>query len=157
MATIGWLTFTAGFADQNVKQGQWNHSASGNDIEKMLTTNFVYYGLSVFGLLGTLSMLCYSAKRSACLGATAMLINIFMILCAGGVMNETGSVISKCFHYNSTANGVGLRGCVGGKDASIQPYLQAEFAGAFLYTIFQTFAMTIFFYKAHGSSYDNFA
>ena len=123
-----------------------------------VTTNFVYYGLAVFGLLGTLSMLCYSAKRGACIGAIAMMINIFMILCAGGVINETGSVISKCFHHNSTANGVGLKGCFGtGSKASIQPYLQAEFAGAFLYTVFQSFAMTIFFYKAHGSEYSNFA
>ena len=35
MATIGWLTFTAGFADQNVKEGNFNHSAAGKDIERM--------------------------------------------------------------------------------------------------------------------------
>jgi len=35
MATIGWLTFTAGFADQNVKEGKWNHTASGKDIEDL--------------------------------------------------------------------------------------------------------------------------
>jgi hypothetical protein len=121
----------------------------------MVASKFPFYGLSVFGLFGTLLMLCYSAKRGACLGALAMLFNIFMIICAGGVLQDTGSKLAGCFE-----SGDNVTNCFGNHGANvggIKTYIQAEFAGAFLYTIFMTMAMVIFFYKAHSTDYNNLA
>ena len=37
----------------------------------------------------------------------------------------------------------------------MKPVLQAEFAGAFLYAIFQSVVITKLFFNAHSKSYDN--
>jgi hypothetical protein len=161
LATVGWLTFTAGFGVQNAKQSAiWkNHSA----LEQAFTMDFPYYGMALLGLVGTGTMLLYSASRGRCMGVLAMFFNLIMMACAGAIMSNAASQLgSDCFKKsglelgNSTPAAGGHGGCFNNNVAKLPGYLKAEFAGAFLYALFQGIAICILFWRAHDK-YDNFA
>eukprot|EP00039_Didymoeca_costata_P017833 m.331091 g.331091 ORF g.331091 m.331091 type:complete len:156 (-) comp16640_c0_seq1:152-619(-) len=138
-AAIGWVVFTAGFGEQEKDDGSFK---KGGDF-KFNKSLFPYYGLSILGLFGILSLFVYSGTRGRVIGVFAMFFNCFMLICAGGILMEIGSRINNCKSVEACAS-------------KVKPYEQAEFAGAFLYAIFQTISLCVFFYRAHDK-YDNFA
>jgi hypothetical protein len=59
------------------------------------TSRFVYWGLSLAGLPGIIFMQVYGCKRTVAIGVFALFFNLFMLVCAGGVMDSTGTQQKK--------------------------------------------------------------
>lgn len=74
----------------------------------------------------------------------------------------TGSVIAECAkshhikdclfdsHTNSTMLDFGADPTPAPAKLALEPYLQAEFAGAFLFSCFMTLSLCMYFFRAHG-------
>merc|ERR1719164_273935 len=96
------------------------------------------------------------------MGIIALFFCLFMLVCAGGVLNQTGTIIHNC----ADAHHGKLKDCFFTKNSTrphdpsvpgsmvvtVEPYMQAEFAGVFLYSIFQSLSLCLYFFRAHASS-----
>eukprot|EP00051_Salpingoeca_urceolata_P026254 m.476632 g.476632 ORF g.476632 m.476632 type:complete len:176 (+) comp20599_c0_seq1:687-1214(+) len=155
LATLGWLVFIGGF-------GKHEHDEDGFKFQ-LKTSAFVYWALALAGLPGIIFTLAYGCSTGChkCLGVLMVFLNICMFVFAGGVLQDTGTRIANCIdQHNST-----FRACVvfnpekklAPTHLSVQPYEQCEFAGALLYCLFQSIALTIHFAKGQGTDYASLA
>ena len=156
LAALGWLCFVGGFAKHQ------NDETSDIKELKISTSLFVYWGLALAGLPGIVLIQIYGCRPRRWMGIIALFFCLFMLVCAGGVLNQTGTIIHNC----ADAHHGKLKDCFFTKNSTrphdpsvpgsmvvtVEPYMQAEFAGVFLYSIFQSLSLCLYFFRAHASS-----
>jgi len=151
---IGWLTFVIGF-------GIHEQHEHGYTVD-FQATNAPYWLLAFIGIPGVISHLVYGCSQKRGLGTISLLLNIFMLVCCGAILNESGNIIGHCIQDYKTPNPnitnytnpfCAFTNTSGQDIGSFidHNYVQAEFAGAILYTLFQTATVLLFFYRLHES------
>eukprot|EP00054_Salpingoeca_dolichothecata_P003553 m.27430 g.27430 ORF g.27430 m.27430 type:complete len:203 (-) comp13948_c0_seq1:51-659(-) len=187
LAGVGWLVFVSGFGVQR-------HDEDGSHIH-VEATAFCYWGLALVGLPTIIFTQIYAKKRNAVLGSFVLFFSIFMLVCAGGILNETGGRIQTCLddhngskcvfvrpHHshssttmaptmapngtttyaefdadNSTTTMAPVTSAAPYEYLEVHPYEQAEFAGAFIFVLFQTIILCIFFGRAHYLQHEGYS
>lgn len=78
----------------------------------------MFYGLAFAGIPTILLTLLYCFRPKKWLGGIALFCNIFMLICAGGVLTTTGNRISECMHGSSSVSTCMFHGGGGHSNAS---------------------------------------